>query len=1185
MQARFLLGPAGSGKTFRCLAEIRAALRAAPDGPPLILLAPKQATFQLERQLLADPALHGYTRLQILSFERLAKFVLDALRVAPPQRLSEEGRIMVLRALLLEQQPHLRRFRASARATGLAAELSVLLGELQQHQFNSKKLTALAQRQEIPAQLRDKLHDLALLLDAYTDWLARHDLHDADSLLGVAAEALREKSADGSQKPETGSRRRAEADAFGNRSSIRPPPPAGGYIAELWLDGFAEMTPAELELLAAILPHCGRATLAFCLEAEPQPETSWLSTWSVTGRALRDCRARITALPDAEPVVEILPRDATQSRFANAPALAALEANWSKPAITADHASQIQLAVGAEPDAEATLAARNILTFVRNGGRFRETAVLVRDLATHHKAIERSFHRYGIPFFLDRRESVTHHPLAELTRSALRTVAFDWRHEDWFAALKSGFAPGAEPEIDSLENEALARGWRGAKWRQPLMLGPDPAPAAERLRQKLLPPFTQLADALATRGQPPTGTQLAEAVRQFWRSLEVERTLEQWSSDHAVADAPGDWQAALHRTVWEQMNAWLDNVALAFPTEALPLRAWLQVLEAGLTNLSVGAIPPALDQVLVGAIDRSRNPELKLACVLGFNEALFPAAPAPPTLLTEADRAALSDCGGALGPDLFGRLARERYLGYIACTRASGRLLLTYARHSADGQTLNPSPFVAHLKRIFPGLTEETVTVNENWREVTHVSELTTPLVEIHNAKGDFKTRQAGGFSPSPPTDGGAGRGEEETRQIVAIGSHNWEQLLQLPALAEMSGRLRELHNPDPAERLSPPLADALYGPALRTSVSRMEQFAACPFRFFVHSGLRAEERKLFELDPREQGSFQHEVLKLFHEQLHAEKKRWRALLPAEARARVAAIAQILVTDYRDGLLNDTEQSRFTARTLTAALQDFVATLVTWMREQYDFEPAAVELGFGGKAPGDFPGWELALDARHQLVLQGRIDRVDLWREPGADTALCVVMDYKSSQKKLDPLLMRHGVQLQLPAYLNVLRHWREPQTTFAVARLIPAGVFYVSLRGQFERCATRTDAFADAATAQRLAYRHTGRFDAGVIGKLDHRLNVNAGDQFNYRRNKNGTLRANQTEALERMQFEQLLDNVETQLIAMGRRIFAGDAAVDPYRKGHATPCDFCDYRAICRIDPWTHSYRVLRHEEESAA
>jgi hypothetical protein len=52
VQARFLLGPAGSGKTFLCLKEIRDALRENSEGPPLILLAPKQATFQLERQLL-----------------------------------------------------------------------------------------------------------------------------------------------------------------------------------------------------------------------------------------------------------------------------------------------------------------------------------------------------------------------------------------------------------------------------------------------------------------------------------------------------------------------------------------------------------------------------------------------------------------------------------------------------------------------------------------------------------------------------------------------------------------------------------------------------------------------------------------------------------------------------------------------------------------------------------------------------------------------------------------------------------------------------------------------------------------------------------------------------------------------------------------------------------------------------
>jgi superfamily I DNA/RNA helicase len=55
----------------------------------------------------------------------------------------------------------------------------------------------------------------------------------------------------------------------------------------------------------------------------------------------------------------------------------------------------------------------------------------------------------------------------------------------------------------------------------------------------------------------------------------------------------------------------------------------------------------------------------------------------------------------SLGPDLRERLSRERFLGYIACTRASEKLAVTFSRHDADGRALNPSPFIAHLQ-IFP---------------------------------------------------------------------------------------------------------------------------------------------------------------------------------------------------------------------------------------------------------------------------------------------------------------------------------------------------------------------------------------------------------------------------------------------------------------------------------------------------
>jgi ATP-dependent helicase/nuclease subunit B len=1160
VQACFLLGPAGSGKTFRCLAEIRAALAASPEGPPLVLLAPKQATFQLERQLLAAGAPQGYTRLNIFSFERLARFVLDAHGVPMPSGLlAEEGRVMVLRALLMRHESELKLFRPSARRPGFAQQLSQLLGELQQHQFTPAKLRSLSRRTGLRHELQDKLHDLALLLDTYTHWLTEHELQDTNRLLDVAIETLR--------------------SAFDARPSTLD-------FQSLWLDGFAEMTLQELDLLAAVVPFCGRATLAFCLENEPEAETSWLSIWSSIGKTFQQCRQRIANLPGCKIETELLKRDRKQNRFTGAPVLQRLEARWQSgggvpPAKTRANETpalhSIRIAVCSNPDAEAARAAREIRRFVRGGGRFRDAAVLVRNLDGYHKPLARGFRRYGIPFFLDRRESVAHHPLAELTRSSLRTVTFDWPHDDWFAALKAGFSFADEAEtplracgVDRLENEALARGWHGPKWREHLQIveNPELSKSLERLREMILPPFQNFAVQLAHWKNKPNGGQLADALRKFWSEMKVEQTLERWSLAGPGKSSIVNRQSSIHQTVWEQMNMWLDNVALAFSDEALPLREWLPILEAGLANLTIGVIPPALDQVLIGAIDRARSPDLKLAFVLGVNEMIFPAAPAAPTILTDADRDELSQRAGAPGPDLRERLARERYLGYIACTRASEKLVVTFSRHDADGKTLNPSPFIAHLRRILPGLEIEESSGEIKLADAEHVSELIVPLVEIQNSVAAEVTRLKSNTSQSLLTS--------------AATDEKWRDLLALPALETLTESLRQLREPDSTESLSPALAEKLFGPTLHSSASRLEEFAACPFRFFVHSGLRAEERKVFDLDARAQGSFQHEVLKMFHEQLNAEGKRWRDITPPDARERVSKIAAVLALSYHDGLLHADEQSRFTARVLTESLQDFGETLVTWMRGQYEFDPAVAELEFGFGA-GGAPAWEIDLGEGHQLALRGRIDRIDLCRETG-DRALCVVMDYKSGQRKLDKILVEHGVQLQLLAYLAAVRHWPDPHALFGVQQLIPAGVFYVNLRGQYERGNTRDEALADADDARKLAYRHTGRFDASFLGKFDNRPKAQCGDQFNYNRNHDGSLRKGSTEALPPAEFEKLFDRVEAQLKGMGRAIFSGAAQVDPYRKGHETPCDFCDYRAVCRIDPWTHRYRVLRPSAEKA-
>jgi ATP-dependent helicase/nuclease subunit B len=169
-----------------------------------------------------------------------------------PPLLDAEGRVMLLRALLARHRARLRLFRASARLTGFAQELSGALAEFQSHQVSPAQLRALAAHLDATPGIAAKLHDFALLLEEYLAWLDARGLQDAQNRLDLLAAALR---------------------------SAAPAP----CIAGLWVDGFAEFAPQEVTVLAALAPHCERATITFCLDREPREAVSWLSSWAVVG--------------------------------------------------------------------------------------------------------------------------------------------------------------------------------------------------------------------------------------------------------------------------------------------------------------------------------------------------------------------------------------------------------------------------------------------------------------------------------------------------------------------------------------------------------------------------------------------------------------------------------------------------------------------------------------------------------------------------------------------------------------------------------------------------------------------------------------------------------------------------------------------------------------------------------------
>ena len=322
---------------------------------------------------------------------------------------------------------------------------------------------------------------------------------------------------------------------------------------------------------------------------------------------------------------------------------------------------------------------------------------------------------------------------------------------------------------------------------------------------------------------------------------------------------------------------------------------------------------------------------------------------------------------------------------------------------------------------------------------------------------------------------------------------------------------------------------------------------------------------------------------------------------PSPGLDRVLAAASITGPVQWQRSDDDRQQAQAQARTQALLQQPLSAA-------------AAVELAFGLGPDAALPAWRLALTEGRSLSLRGRIDRVDLHRDAATGNTFAVVVDYKSSPKKLDALKVANGLQLQLLAYLNVLREGNrrremgngadgpmpqaETGTTspptaastpphylspIANSLLHPVGVFYVPLHGSGGGTGARADVLAEDEAARRAAYQHAGRFDFERRQLLDARLGGQASGQFKLRLNKDGGLIARGSDALPTDEFAALLVQVEANLRRLGDAIFAGEVAVAPVRLSATDiACARCEYRPICRFDPWTQPFRALAKPAE---
>ena len=1134
MAVQFILGRSGTGKTSYCVKAIVNAL-AEPTEQRLILLVPEQATYQAERALLTDERITGYNRLNVLSFDRL-QFLLLGKNTARPA-LSRIGRQMVVHRLLRDNKDKLKIFNSSASSSGLARQMAQTIAELHQYAKSTDDIDQLLS--ELAKDERNnlailKFTDIGLILEEYLKFIEA-DFLDPDVQLIRACQAV-------------------------SASTL-----AKG--AKLWVDGFAGFTEAELAILTELLKVVEDAQIAFCLDpseidlANPAAgNVDPVGLFNPTQRTYAELvdRVKKCKLQLTRPI--ILERAV---RFSACGQLAHIERNIFelKPS-KLDSADNIRIVSAPNERAEVRFVARQILELVRmKDYRYRDIAVIASDIDSYQHYIRAYFDDYGIPFFLDKRKPLNQHPVVQLICSALRTITGGFAHSDIFACLKTDLVPIQRYDIDLLENYCLAFGITANDWlqrKQWNFAGKDNEDFEEQrinqIRLKAIGSVLELRDRLCPVDKSTktlSAGEFTQAIFNFLDDLKVKETIGVWIEE---ANKNEDSAAANeHQQFYNKLVDIFDELAEVFTGRTMTAEDFFAIINSAFSQLTLAFIPPTLDQVLVGSIERSRHPDLKAVFLIGATQRRFPVPLVSDSILTDDDRSAAESADFQLAPPVTQMLTERQYLAYIAFTRPSEFLCVTYPSVDDKGSAVPRSQFIDNLESLFENLNEESIAGEQIDIEKVHSETELADLLCTRLGKDAFT------------------QATDPSLESAVLGLESLlDDICSDEQLTELGSNVLSAINYDNCARLDGDVVGELFGRRIQTSATRLSTFAACPYRYFARYILELEERKEFKFEPLDLGNFYHNVLDALLKRLNEQKKDF-ATIENEELLKILSeqIEQVIQTNsFISNFRRHSPHNAYIIHSAAEVLGDCVLAIGQMVRAG-SFRPSFSEVTFGrAKETTETIGqYELTLADNHQLSLNGKIDRLDIADVGGEKIAL--VFDYKRRDMSYSWSKFYYGLDMQLPLYMLAVRNAAGSKTKNV------AGAFYLPVevgpqRATLDEISKKTDTFN---------YKAKGIFNGRFFQLLDSAASSGWSKFYSFRFTSRDEQYGNYSisAALRPDHFEKVLRFTEQKILKLVQEILSGEIDIRPYRLSGKSPCSYCEYNSVCRFDWQINDYNPL--------
>jgi ATP-dependent helicase/DNAse subunit B len=702
--------------------------------------------------------------------------------------------------------------------------------------------------------------------------------------------------------------------------------------------GFEDLTGAEWALLQAL---AGRSDVTVSMPYEP-------------GRAafasLRRTMDDLTGLADGR--IEELPPAFDQVAE---PALAHLErtlfAETARQAPPIDGAIRFFESAGKRGALE--LVGEELLSLLRSGVAADEIGIVCPSLERWQAPLETALGTLGVPYALEAYAHFDRTPYGQALLSLLRFAWLGGGRGELYAFLRSPYSSFTRQNVDFLEGRL-----RGRAVDSPERV------EEETIRLRDGQPLAVL-EALRSAPSPLDGVAgLATFMLRSAYGLESPPVGELSRQDIRAHEA-------VMRLV-EELRGWSE---LEGPLSTEEVFSAVERAEVRRSSTAEAGRIAVLDLL------RARTRRFEVVFLLGLEEGSLPRRGHESPFLGDDARRDLDERSRArlARPD---QVARDRYLFYTACTRASRRLYLVREAATDEGSPREPSPFWDEVQAVFP---KDDVA---RWTRRRPLSALTWPLEEA-------------------PT-------ERERLRAVAIRAA--DDGVTADAIATANGwdrRLaRALRAFDRPTRLTHPQVLAELAAKTTFGVTELERFADCSSIWFLE---RLIDPKSIDarVDARLRGSVAHQVLFRFYSGLPKELGADR--VEQDRVEDAVAFLRRCLDDAVQGVrleLTDLQQ-----RELRHGLwRDLEAFVREEAAADMPLVPRRFEVLFGSERSA--PELQRGLELAAGMTLSGKIDRIDV--DPFS--ARGIVQDYKAGKHAHSAQQIESEKRLQIPLYMLVLR-------------------------------------------------------------------------------------------------------------------------------------------------------------------